>query len=291
MDKLRLILVFVFLGSIVLGLSSLEPVKELENQQIVSASDKKTLSLDEQEDNNELNNSAYKVELNESYNKTASERYVKKFFRKDGLWKKEKQVEINHSSMVYEIDRFAMTKIEEVHLKNAWKIYDETYKQVKSRGWFELDKAEKDGFNNPYSIDHYVNLKYYRDNETLNPEKPEFLMFMNNSNGTPQIVGVMFMVNSVNKEGRQVGGSLTKWHYHAYPKKTCFYNGYPVNKSKNCPERYKSDKSPEMMHVWFIENKDGVFGTKMSVPQKSVDAGIKKMNKSQFMKENRQMNH
>lgn len=223
------------------------------------------------------------------YNKTASERYIKEFYRSDIPFRQEDKADINHSSMIYEVDRFVKGGVRDIHVENAWTLYNKTFEIAREKGWFNYRKAIEDGFDNPYSRDHYVNIEHFRDNESLNPEEPEFLMFRNNSSEEKVLIGVMYMINDVEGEGRQIGGSITKWHYHAYPRTTCYYNGYPVNKTSECPEKYISNKSPEMLHVWFIENKDGVFGTRMSVPQKFVDQGPVKTNKSKFTKEVRSM--
>lgn len=220
-----------------------------------------------------------------SYNETASERKIAGYINTSGEWKDEDEVNLSYTGMIYEIDRFRDAGVKDVHVENAWTLYNRTYEAAERKGWFNYSKAKEDGFDNPDSPDHYVNVDYFRDNETLNPEKPEFLMFRNNSNGTQVLVGVMFMQNDVDEHGRQIGGSITKWHYHAYDQYDCYYNGYAYSRTADCPESYYSNVSPEMLHVWFVEHKEGIFATNMYVPAEEVNDGPKKLNKSEFVRE------
>lgn len=222
-----------------------------------------------------------------SYNETASERKIAGYFNRSGEWQEEDEANLSSTGMIYEIDRFRDAGVKNVHVENAWTLYNRTYEAAERKEWFNYSKAKKDEFNNPDSVDHYVNVDYFRDNETLNPEKPEFLMFRNNSNGTKVLVGVMFMQNDVDAHGRQIGGSITKWHYHVYEQYNCYYNGYTPSRTADCPDSYYSNVSPEMIHVWFVDHVEGVFATNMYVPKEEVDKGPQKMNKSEFIREMR----
>lgn len=221
------------------------------------------------------------------YNRTASEREIKSYLNGTGEWRDEDKVNLSYTGMIYEIDRFRNAGVKNVHVENAWTLYNRTYEAAEKEGWFNYSKAKKDGFDNPDSPDHYVNVDYFRDNETLNPERPEFLMFRNNSNGTKVLVGVMYMQNDVDAEGRQVGGSITQWHYHAYDQYDCYYNGYAYSRTPDCPDSYYSNVSPEMIHVWFVEHAEGIFATNMYIPKENVNAGPSKLDKSEFVREMR----
>jgi hypothetical protein len=109
-------------------------------------------------------------------------------------------------------------------------------------------------------------------------------MYGRKKDGPDKLWGVMYMINSVEKEGQQVAGPLTKWHYHTYSDKTCYYNGYPIGGRdlENCPDKYKSYSSPEMVHVWFIDHPEGVFATEMSVGRQAAKSSNDKMTKSEF---------
>ena len=220
--------------------------------------------------------------FDKGYRENRSERYIRNSFEKDAEWVREKEKEIDLQGNLYDVNRYTTEDSDGVYLENAWRLYNRTYENAREQGWLDLKKAKQDGFNNTYSVDHYVNTDYYRDDQTLNPSKPEFLMFRKNSTGSNILVGVMYMLNDVETEGKQVGGPLTKWHYHTFEEQKCYYSGYSISLTDNCPDQYYSNKSPEMLHVWFVEHPEGVFATDMAVSLREVDSGNDKMNQSEF---------
>jgi len=269
MDRVQLIFVlsgiFMILGGSIIAIQA-------ENPKPNKFEENKTEMVDNSSD-----------EVHDVVNK--SERYIQNFFAKNKTWKVENESNINYNRSIYEVTRFNQEKTTRKQLERAWKLYNNTFNSAKENNWFNYDKAKDDEFNNTFSVDHYVNLKNYRDEESLNPDKPEFLIFMNNTDNEKVLAGVMYMKSGVDKEGRQVGGPLTLWHYHTYPREKCYYNGFAASRTPSCPENYYSDRSPEMIHVWFVDHPGKTFGTNMYVPKESLDKGPQKMNKSEFTTE------
>jgi len=108
---------------------------------------------------------------------------------------------------------------------------------------------------------HYLNAGYTRDGRILDPERPESLIYLRMTNGSWKLVGVMYRMPSPDQPGPRVGGALTAWHAHD---NLCTANGRVVATTTNgsCTIGTWS-KTPEMLHVWLVDNPDGVFSDDM----------------------------
>lgn len=132
-------------------------------------------------------------------------------------------------------------------------------------GWLDIKKARQDGFFKMYNDNiHFANRKFLYDDELINPEKPEFLMFYETEYG-PMLMGVMFVAET---QGPQFAGPLTIWHYHI-EENICYERGIlPItqfDENGKCLEGRARDKSPEMVHVWFFDHPEGPFATRMKL--------------------------
>lgn len=118
--------------------------------------------------------------------------------------------------------------------------------------------AEAEGYQHPDGIDpyHLVNRKYL-DDDYLNPERPEFVMF---DPTTGQFLGVTFPA-PVGEHRPQFGGPLTDWHHH--PARggdlRCWDGALPIEGNWDaakgaCRKGQEWDRSPEMLHVWASPN-------------------------------------
>jgi hypothetical protein len=112
---------------------------------------------------------------------------------------------------------------------------------------------------------HYLNQTYYLDGRVLDPERPESLMYFRMPDGELKLVGVMFLMPP-DEPGPRIGGALTAWHAHdnlCYSTRTGVITAL-TNAAGQCPAGtvYRG-KTPEMMHVWLVDNPDGVFGDDM----------------------------
>lgn len=112
------------------------------------------------------------------------------------------------------------------------------------------------------SLAHYMNTGYNRDGRILDPERPESLIYLRMTNGGWKLVGVMYRMPSPDQPGPRVGGALTAWHAHD---NLCTANGRVVatTNTGSCPNGTLGGKTPEMLHVWLVDNPNGVFSDDM----------------------------
>jgi hypothetical protein len=109
---------------------------------------------------------------------------------------------------------------------------------------------------------HYINSRYTRDGRILDPERPESLVYLRLTDGSWKLVGVLYRMPSPDEPGPRIGGPLTTWHAHD---NLCTENGRVVattNNTGSCA-RGTSSKTPEMLHVWLVNNPNGVFSDDM----------------------------
>lgn len=205
---------------------------------------------------------------------------------------------------VHEVTRYPYLRPTEEQLDRAWRLYNESYGAALERGWFDYENAKEDGYR-PVMGQHHVKMKYRFDDESLNPYRPETLVYYKSEDGEGRILaGFMYETSGPDVEGEQVGGPLTVWHYH--PVEMMFggpdeieatmddyvdsrddvesadeydeiYPGY-----ENAEEMYyDGEKSVEMIHVWFVKHPEGPFGTTMTVPREKVRPS-EKMTEEEF---------
>lgn len=150
----------------------------------------------------------------------------------------------------------------------ANELIERTRAAAERHGWTSYDKAIEDGFYPMMGIsDHYVNDEYANDGRILDPDRPEFLMYYDTDEGKV-LSGIMYVMPGIGLRGPQIGGPQTIWHYHVMPA-ACYVNGIAVERPDedgNCSRGVKSELSPEMVHVWFIDRKNGPFSSAMIPP-------------------------
>jgi hypothetical protein len=128
-----------------------------------------------------------------------------------------------------------------------------------SEGYFLLAGAS-DG------LSHYHNQKYQSDGKILDPEHPEELIYLRKS-GAAKLVGVMFLMPSASQPGPRIGGPLTAWHAHD---NLCIsptlgrITGFTDDQGQCRAGSVFMGKTPEMMHVWLVDNPNGVFSDDMA---------------------------
>lgn len=123
------------------------------------------------------------------------------------------------------------------------------------------------------AIMHYVNATYFTDADILRPDHVQSLIYYNSTHG-PVLIGAMYIMPNLATPGPEIGGSLTVWHKHD---NLCFdrttgvivafahdSSGNTTDKSGACPAGSSNRSTPEMLHVWLIENPDGPFGSDMA---------------------------
>lgn len=215
-------------------------------------------------------------------------------------WEVENKTEISRyakktgdPNVMVEVTDYPNTDPTSKQLENAWKLYDETYENAVDRSWFEKQEGLSSGyFNWDGDAFHYPHENYNRQNKTLNPEKPEFLMYYTDPDNQDEsiLAGVMFQTSNVKKHGDQIGGPITNWHYHYFDPEVCLaYWGAVSNveirgpNGEKCPENTViSNKSYEMLHVWFVDHPDSQFSSDMVVPKEVLEKGTDKLDRAEF---------
>jgi hypothetical protein len=92
----------------------------------------------------------------------------------------------------------------------------------------------------------------------LDPNRPEVLVF-SILDGRATLLGVVYVMERAGAPGPQPGGPITQWHAH----NVCLTLTPPgfgiVTPFGSCPALSIAVTSPEMMHVWVVDNPDGPF--------------------------------
>jgi len=165
-----------------------------------------------------------------------------------------------------EVTRYAGVDPTPEQKKAADDLVRRCHESAAAHGWYDFARASADGFKLKVSDEtHYNNIAFLFDDRVLDPDHPEYLMFYDTPKGKV-LAGFMFVPRSNTEEGPQVGGNLTRWHYHTWPRPICLVKGVldtgPVVDGK-CATGAPSARSPEMMHVWLVNHPQGPFATGM----------------------------
>ena len=121
-------------------------------------------------------------------------------------------------------------------------------------------------------IAHYVNRAYLTDADILNPQHIQSLIYYNSPKG-PVLIGAMYIMPRWGMPGPEIGGALTTWHHHdglCVDKQTnqvvaaqgnAFFDHQSW--SRSCPPGTTKWDTPDMLHVWLIDNPNGPFDSDM----------------------------
>jgi hypothetical protein len=107
---------------------------------------------------------------------------------------------------------------------------------------------------------HWLSSRNEKDGRTLDPLRPEGLVYANAASG-PVLLGAVYQM-PVGESGPVVGGSLTAWHKH---QNICFsalsrtLSGI-ASPFGRCPAGSVMLDTPEMIHVWVVPQPGGSFG-------------------------------
>lgn len=154
--------------------------------------------------------------------------------------------------------------------QRAWAedFYQRSLDAALRNGWFDYETAMQQGFQEDrVNRTHYPNLEYMFDDVILDPERPEWLIYHDGPDGKV-LMAFMFFTRTLDEVGPTPGGPLALWHYHPYDKPRCAIKGiWTVGKPDGegrCAEGIPVMKTPEMLHVWFIDHPLGRF-TEMKI--------------------------
>lgn len=107
---------------------------------------------------------------------------------------------------------------------------------------------------------HYSNPAYKDDVHVLDPTQPQTLVYANTAHG-PVLLGAMYEMPKPGEAGPDIGGSITRWHFHTG---VCFSPLKPlvagfVSPFGTCPSGAINVVTPAMMHVWIVDIPGGPF--------------------------------
>jgi hypothetical protein len=119
---------------------------------------------------------------------------------------------------------------------------------------------------------HYVNPAYFNFADILRPEHVQSLIYYNSARG-PVLIGAMYIMPTLWIPGPEIGGQLTVWHQHdnlCYDDTTHMVVAFDHSaffdrndKSGVCPRGSSNKRTPEMLHVWVVDNPAGPFDSDM----------------------------
>ena len=127
-----------------------------------------------------------------------------------------------------------------------------------ARGWRSVGDAIT-GF------EHFINWSLIDDDTTLDPDKPESLVYRVQPDGSRTLVSAMFMLPSsvALEDVPDIGGRLTQWHVH---NDLCFTRnadgprvGGLARPDGSCPASLKKFPPAAMIHVWIVPHECGPF--------------------------------
>jgi hypothetical protein len=105
---------------------------------------------------------------------------------------------------------------------------------------------------------HVDNPAYKKDGKILDPTRPETLVYVIGG-GKATLLGAMFQMQWAGVPGPQPGGPITQWHAHNICVSVLPPGFGIVSPFGNCPGLSLALTSPEMMHVWIVDNPNGPF--------------------------------
>jgi len=140
----------------------------------------------------------------------------------------------------------------------------------------KVSAAQADGFrqNAPFRFGtwgpaHFGHGANTRDGVSLDPQRPEGLVYMKLESGEVVLLGALF--KAPKGEGPRPGGPLTEWHSHE-----CVTDNGNAMRSMDgqCPPGTTLvPRAGEMLHVWTFENPDGPFAHGLT--KRGIDAAVR----------------
>ena len=128
--------------------------------------------------------------------------------------------------------------------------------------YHDLRAAERNGYRAAQPLRglavHFENKAYQSDGRILDPRRPEQLVYAI-ENGRAALLGAVYQMQKAGAAGPAVGGPITRWHAH----NVCVTITPPgfgvVSPFGTCPSLTLTVTTPEMMHVWTLEQPAGPY--------------------------------
>lgn len=209
------------------------------------------------------------------------DRNARRFVPRDDGWTREsaipREAQETPRMVIWEVSDYAeAAEPSDEQRRWAASFRSECERVAEEKGWFDFQRGLEDDFRLLVNDRrHYYNEEFIFDDAILDCERPEFLMYY----GTPlgkQLVGMMFYVAEPLARGPQLGGPLTVWHFHVWNRPTCMLRGLlgvgDPQEGSSCERGVSTHRSPEMLHVWFLDHPEGPFATGMWIEPELVRA-------------------
>ena len=212
----------------------------------------------------------------ESSSDDSSERYFRRFLPFENRWRTAselpKKPQLKPKVILWETTGYAPdAQATEEQRQAAADLLAKCAQAAREHGWEDYDKGLADGYEViPKDRNHFGKREYIFDDRVLDCDRPEFLMYYKTPLGR-ELTGFMFYTRTPLEHGPQIGGPLTLWHYHVWRQTACLVGGMlPVGipaTDGRCPEGHvPTHRSPEMLHIWFVDHPLGPYATSMRLP-------------------------
>jgi hypothetical protein len=187
-------------------------------------------------------------------------------------WHPEAEVDVSpqeeRGMIIFEVTRFPhLVEPRPKHMTAAVELLEKARANIAARGWDDFERAVADGFELMFEDDnHYALREHITDGITLDPERPEFLIYYDTPKGK-RLAGLMFLAQP-DEHGPQIAGPMSLWHFHIWNRKVCLWQELLVSgfsEGQTCPDGIASHRSPEMLHLWFFDHPQGMFATNMDL--------------------------
>jgi hypothetical protein len=152
--------------------------------------------------------------------------------------------------------------------------------------WADYRVAEAAGFHSIgdglTGYEHFIQWDWINDDDVLDPERPESLVYRVNRDGTRTLEAAMYMLPQGNTLDTvpELGGKLTQWHIHD---NLCFSPGEApkvrgvTGAGGGCPAGLvKLDPVP-MIHVWIVPHRCGPFAALEGVGAGQIKEGEERL--------------
>jgi hypothetical protein len=142
-------------------------------------------------------------------------------------------------------------------------------------GWRDVKAARAGGFDthlakrapgdNGIGYLHAEHRRFSADHHSLDPRRPESLIYATEPGRKPVLIGVMFSVPR-GVRGLTPAGPIDRWHSHLVCTRG-HKRGLAQLASGGCPSGARLTQGSEMLHLWFTTDLRSAFAVHAPVPE------------------------